>query len=62
MRETQQKFANAFYTFIQDTINKNIIFIICTVCRAFSTVLWNLVKENSRINAIQNKMHPSSSY
>ncbi len=62
MREKQQKFSNAFYAFIQDAINKNIIFIICTACLAFSTVLWSLVKENSRINDTQNKMHPSSSY
>ncbi len=35
-----------FGTFIQDADNKNIIFIICTVCLAISTVLWSLVKED----------------
>lgn len=34
-----------FGTFIQASANKNIIFIICTVCLAISTVLWSLVKE-----------------
>jgi len=35
-----------FGTFIQNTYNKNIIFVICTVCLAISTVLWSLVKED----------------
>jgi MFS family permease len=36
-----------FGTFIQQASNKNIIFIICTVCLAVSTILWSLVKEDA---------------
>ena len=36
-----------FGTFIQEASNKNIIFIICTVCLIVSTFLWSLVKENT---------------
>jgi maltose/moltooligosaccharide transporter len=36
-----------FGSFIQQAENKNIIFIICTVCLAISTLLWSLVREQS---------------
>jgi maltose/moltooligosaccharide transporter len=36
-----------FGTFIQQASNKNIIFIICAVCLAISTLLWSLVKDDS---------------
>jgi len=36
-----------FGRFIQQAENKNIIFIICTVCLAISTLLWSLVREQS---------------
>jgi maltose/moltooligosaccharide transporter len=49
-----------FGTFIQEANNKNIIFIICTVCLAISTALWSLVKEDR--TGIQNKMQASSSH
>ncbi len=51
-----------FGTFIQEATNKNIIFIICTVCLAISTVLWSLVKEDRVVNDTQNKMQTSSSH
>ena len=51
-----------FGTFIQEAANKNIIFIICTVCLAISTVLWSLVKEDKAVNGPQNKMQTSSSH
>ena len=51
-----------FGTFIQEATNKNIIFIICTVCLAISTVLWSLVKEDRAVNKTQNKMQTSSSH
>lgn len=51
-----------FGTFIQEAANKNIIFIICTVCLAISTVLWSLVKEDKAVNDTQNKMQTSSSH
>ena len=40
-----------FGTFIQNAANKNIIFIICTVCLAISTILWSLVKEDTIADA-----------
>jgi len=36
-----------FGSFIQQAENKNIIFIICTVCLVISTLLWSLVREQS---------------
>jgi len=51
-----------FGTFIQNAASKNIIFIICTVCLAISTLLWSLVKENSSGEQSQNKLQPSSSH
>jgi len=36
-----------FGTFIQQASNKNIIFIICAVCLAISTLLWSIVKDES---------------
>ncbi len=36
-----------FGSFIQQAENKNIIFIICTVCLALSTLLWSLVREQT---------------
>ncbi len=36
-----------FGSFIQQAENKNIIFIICTVCLAISTLLWSLVREQT---------------
>jgi len=36
-----------FGSFIQQAENKNIIFIICTVCLAISTLLWSFVKEKT---------------
>jgi maltose/moltooligosaccharide transporter len=49
-----------FGTFIQDAHNKNIIFIICAVCLAISTMLWSLVKEDR--TGTQKKMQPTSSH
>lgn len=40
-----------FGSFIQQSSNKNIIFIICTICLAISTILWSLVKENPDSNS-----------
>ena len=34
-----------FGNYIQHAENKNVIFIICTVCLIISTILWSLVKE-----------------
>ena len=51
-----------FGTFIQEATNKNIIFIICTVCLAISTVLWSFVKEDKAANDTQNKIQTSSSH
>ena len=51
-----------FGTFIQEAANKNIIFIICTVCLAISTVLWSFVKEDKAANDTQNKIQTSSSH
>ncbi len=51
-----------FGTFIQQTTNKNIIFIICTVCLVLSTLLWSLVKEERVNNSILHKTQPSSSH
>jgi MFS family permease len=36
-----------FGSYIQHAENKNVIFIICTVCLAISTFLWSLVKEHT---------------
>ncbi len=36
-----------FGSYIQQAENKNVIFIICTVCLAISTFLWSLVKEHA---------------
>ncbi len=38
-----------FGSYIQHAENKNVIFIICTVCLAISTFLWSLVKEHAVI-------------
>jgi maltose/moltooligosaccharide transporter len=51
-----------FGTFIQQASNKNIIFIICTVCLVISTLLWSLVKEDRAVNETQRKMQTSSSH
>ena len=51
-----------FGTFILEATNKNIIFIICTVCLAISTVLWSFVKEDKAANDTQNKIQTSSSH
>lgn len=36
-----------FGNYIQHAENKNVIFIICTLCLAISTILWSLVKEHT---------------
>lgn len=36
-----------FGSYIQQAENKNVIFIICTICLAISTFLWSLVKEHA---------------
>lgn len=51
-----------FGTFIQEANNKNVIFIICTVCLAISTVLWSLVKEDRAVNDTQNNLQTRSSH
>lgn len=38
-----------FGSYIQQAENKNVIFIICTVCLAISTFLWSLVKDHAVI-------------
>lgn len=48
-----------FGTFIQQAENKNIIFIICTVCLAISTLLWSLVREQT-VNKNQSNMNPNA--
>jgi maltose/moltooligosaccharide transporter len=50
-----------FGTFIQQASNKNIIFIICTVCLAVSTILWSLVKEDT-VNKDQTNSPAQSSH
>ena len=59
MREPQQKFSNAFYAFIQAATK--ILSLLHARCVLLS-VLWSLVKEDSRINNTRNKMNPSSSF
>jgi len=51
-----------FGSFIQAADNKNIIFIICTVCLAISTVLWSQVKEDKVDTDSQNNIQPSQSH
>lgn len=48
-----------FGSYIQHAENKNIIFIICTVCLAISTFLWSLVKEHAVSTEIKNQSQPS---
>lgn len=51
-----------FGTFIQNTSNKNIIFIICTVCLALSTLFWSLVKEDGVKSDSQHNLQSRSSH
>jgi len=48
-----------FGSYIQQAENKNVIFIICTVCLAISTFLWSLVKEHAVSTEIKNQSHTS---
>lgn len=49
-----------FGSFIQQSSNKNIIFIICTICLAISTILWSLVKDDSQRDTKLATPHNSS--
>lgn len=51
-----------FGTFIQQASDKNIIFIICTLCLAISTVLWNFVKDDSISSKANPKIQSNSSH
>lgn len=50
-----------FGSYIQHAENKNVIFIICTVCLAISTLLWSLVKEHT-VNMEPTKTQSISSH
>ncbi len=51
-----------FGTFIQDAANKNIIFFICTVCLAISTVLWSFVKDENVNEDSRKNIPPGTSH
>jgi len=51
-----------FGAFIQQTENKNIIFIICTICLALSTLLWTLVKDESAGNHSEHSITSNASH
>jgi maltose/moltooligosaccharide transporter len=51
-----------FGSYIQQAENKNVIFIICTVCLAISTLLWCLVTEQPVGKDQTNKQHVTASH
>jgi MFS family permease len=51
-----------FGSYIQQAENKNVIFIICTVCLAISTLLWSLVTEQTAGKDQTNKQHATASH